>query len=37
MDEGGEVDLTIGFVEDSRDAASKTATRAQAVPVVGAI
>jgi hypothetical protein len=35
MDERSEVDLTIGFVEDSREAAS-TATRAQAVPV-GAI
>ena len=36
MDERSEVDLTIAFVEDSREAASKTATRAQAVPV-GAI
>jgi hypothetical protein len=36
MDEGGEVDLTFGFVEDSREAASRTAKRAQAVPV-GAI
>ena len=36
MDERSEVDLTIGFVEDSREAAGKTATRAQAVPV-GAI